>query len=100
MLNTDYFLAAPTEYKKIWLVRIEETALRGHVEKDLKDMVKGLCHIYKFNYKQIHKQAIENYNKKVTLSMFVSNTILNFKFRYFYVIYKIVKIRKKITFFF
>jgi hypothetical protein len=98
MLNTDYFLAAPLEYKKIWLVRIEETALRGHVEKDLKEMVKGLCDIYGFSYRKIHSDAVFRYNKKVTFKMLVSNTILNFRFRYFYIVYKIVKLREKLSF--
>ena len=88
MYKVDYFLAAPVAYKEIWLTRILEASIRGHVKKDLIVMVKELCNIYSFNYNKINKRAIENYNRKANFRLYVSNTILGIRFRYYYLIWK------------
>lgn len=88
MLNSDYFIASDLKYKKIWLTRVLEASLRGHVEKKIKDIVLGLCNVYKINYNEVNKAAVEKYNKKVTFKYRLENTILNFKFRWFYTKWK------------
>lgn len=88
MYNVDFFTAANREYKEIWLIRILEASIRGHVKKELVDLVKNLATLYKFNYTQINKKAIERYNTKVTMYFRFQNTCTNFRFRWFYLQWK------------
>lgn len=98
MFKIQYFLAAPNKYKRIWLEKVLEASLRGHVEKKFKDLVHDLCGVFGFNYNKILRTAILNYNKKATALDYVKGTILNIQFRYFYVRSMCIKFCERIFF--